>query len=227
MPFIYRIRLKDDAARSPAFWRAIRNPYEVHAMVWRIFSDGSKKNRDFIYRMDLQERSPQIYAISTAEPVDLDGIWEIEQKEYRPSLRREQRLEFTLRANPIRTRRDDKGNQHRHDVVMDAKALLELSGCPPEARPTEAVLVQREGVAWLASRADKLGFSIDGELIRADGYRQHRFRKWNGGAKVTISTIDFSGFLTVTDPERFEETLYSGVGPAKSFGCGLILVRPL
>ena len=57
MPFFYRIRLKDDASRSPGFWDAVRNPYEVHAMIWRIFSDGSRKKRDFIYRMEVQDRS--------------------------------------------------------------------------------------------------------------------------------------------------------------------------
>ena len=227
MPFFYRIRLKDGASRSAGFWDAVRNPYEVHAMVWRIFSDGSRKKRDFIYRMEVRERSPLIYAVSGSEPVDLDGVWEIDQKEYSPALRAGQRLGFSLRANPVRTKRDEEGQQKRHDVVMDAKTLLNESGCPPDARPPEAVLVQREGYNWLESRAGRLGFSVEPDLVRADGYQQHRFRKWNGAGRVSFSTIDFTGVLTVTDPDRFEEALFQGVGSAKSFGCGLLLVRPL
>lgn len=227
MQHLYRIRLREGAATSAGFWQAIRNPYEVHAMVWRIFSDGSKKGRDFLYRLDLQERSPLIYAVSEADPVDLEGIWDVEQKAYQPALKTGQRLGFSLRVNPIRTKRDEKGKQQRHDVVMDAKKLLETSGCPPEARPPEPVLVQKEGYSWLASRCERLGFSVDESMVRADGYRRHQFEKRNGKKNVVISTIDFTGVLTVTDPDRFEETLYTGVGPAKSFGCGLLLVRPL
>ncbi len=227
MQHLYRIRLRDGATTSAGFWQAIQNPYEVHAMVWRIFSDGSKKERDFLYRMEMQERTPLIYAVSEADPVDLDGIWHVEQKDYCPALKPGQRLGFSLRANPIRTKRDEKGQQKRHDVVMDAKRLLKESGCPPAARPPESVLVQKEGYSWLASRCENLGFSMEEGMVRADGYHQHRFRKWNGKMNVAISTIDFTGVLTVTDPDRFEETLYTGVGSAKSFGCGLLLVRPL
>jgi len=227
MQRLYRIHLREGATTSAGFWQAIRNPYEVHAMVWRIFSDGSKKKRDFIYRLDMQERSPLIYAVSEADPADLEGIWHIDQKDYCPALKTGQRLGFSLRANPIRTKRDEKGHQKRHDVVMDAKKLLEHSGCPPEARPHESVLVQKEGFNWLASRCENLGFSVERGMVRAEGYRQHRFRKWNGRMNVAVSTIDLTGALTVIDPDRFEETLYRGVGPAKSFGCGLLLVRPL
>ncbi|HRD26477.1 MAG TPA: type I-E CRISPR-associated protein Cas6/Cse3/CasE, partial [Methanoculleus sp.] len=87
MHHIYRIRLREGATTSAGFWQAIQNPYEVHAMVWRIFSDGSRKERDYIYRLEIQERTPLIYAVSEADPVDLDGIWDIESKEYRPVLR--------------------------------------------------------------------------------------------------------------------------------------------
>lgn len=227
MQHFYRIRLREGATTSAEFWQAIRNPYEVHAMVWRIFSDGSKKKRDFLYRLEQREHTPLIYAISEADPVDLDGIWDIEQKDYQPALKTGQRLGFSLRANPVRTKRDEKGNQQRHDVVMDAKHRLKVSGCPPEARPLESMLVQKEGYSWLASRSERLGFSVEEGMVRGDGYYRHRFEKRNGKKDVVISTIDFTGILTVTDPDRFEETLYTGVGPAKSFGCGLLLVRPL
>ncbi|WP_220681452.1 type I-E CRISPR-associated protein Cas6/Cse3/CasE [Methanofollis formosanus] len=224
---IYRIRLRDDVQRTPAFWRSVRNPYDVHGMVWRIFSDGARKDRDFIYRLEMQESSPVIYAVSTADPVDLDGIWAIEQKEYSPVLRTGQRLGFSLRANPIRAKRNEEGKQKRCDVVMDAKTVLKESGCSPDAMPSQPVLVQKEGFSWLASRGEAAGFAVDEGMVRAEGYRQHRFKKPRGKNWISISTIDFTGVLTVTDPDRFEEALYGGIGPAKSFGCGLVLIRPV
>jgi CRISPR system Cascade subunit CasE len=59
-----------------------------------------------------------------------------------------------------------------------------------------------------------------------DGYIQHRFVKPKKKQMVQISTLDFTGLLTVTDPERFTTALFNGIGPAKGFGCGLMMVRP-
>lgn len=42
-----------------------------------------------------------------------------------------------------------------------------------------------------------------------------------------FSTVDFSGERTVTDPGLFGTALPTGIGHAKAFGCGLLLVRPL
>ena len=40
------------------------------------------------------------------------------------------------------------------------------------------------------------------------------------------STLEFDGILAVTEPEVFiEKCLFSGIGPAKGFGCGVMLVR--
>lgn len=222
-----RIRLRDEAQGSQAFWRSARNIYDAHGTIWRFFSDGSAKNRDFLYRLEMQGSSPVIYAVSASPPVAPNDLWIIEQKEYAPVLDEGQRLAFSLRANPIRSKRDAAGKQHRHDVVMDAKTALVQGGVSPDALPPLADLVHSTGVAWLSSRAETHGFTVEEGEVRADGYQQHRFTKWNHKGSGSLSSIDFTGVLTVTDPERFEQALYGGIGPAKGFGCGLILVRPV
>ncbi|MCI0724558.1 MAG: type I-E CRISPR-associated protein Cas6/Cse3/CasE [Acidobacteria bacterium] len=37
--------------------------------------------------------------------------------------------------------------------------------------------------------------------------------------------MDFSGMLFVINPKAFAVALHKGIGPAKAFGCGLMLVR--
>jgi CRISPR system Cascade subunit CasE len=37
--------------------------------------------------------------------------------------------------------------------------------------------------------------------------------------------MDFDWILSVTDKGRFLNALYCGIGPAKAFGCGLMLIR--
>ncbi len=58
--------------------------------------------------------------------------------------------------------------------------------------------------------------------MRADGY--HTWQK-HGAKSIKLSMLDLEGFLMVVDPKAFAEALYNGVGPAKGFGCGLLLVR--
>jgi len=40
------------------------------------------------------------------------------------------------------------------------------------------------------------------------------------------SAVEFQGVLAVTDPARFHETFTRGVGPAKAFGFGLLVIAP-
>ncbi|MCI5220551.1 MAG: type I-E CRISPR-associated protein Cas6/Cse3/CasE, partial [Candidatus Electrothrix sp. LOE2] len=42
---------------------------------------------------------------------------------------------------------------------------------------------------------------------------------------IQFSLLDLSDRLTVTDPNVFTRALFRGIGPAKGFGCGLLLVR--
>jgi len=46
-----------------------------------------------------------------------------------------------------------------------------------------------------------------------------------GGREIRFSTLDFTGLLTVTDPDVFLDKLEQGIGPAKAFGCGLMLLK--
>ena len=43
--------------------------------------------------------------------------------------------------------------------------------------------------------------------------------------RLRFSTVDFSAELTVIDPGKFDKALLDGIGHAKAFGCGLLLLR--
>ena len=225
--YLSRIRLHPEAGKRPQFWKIMSDPYHIHTVIWGLFSHGNEQPRSFLYRIDIRNGIHTIYTVSSIVPRDDWDIWSIEAKPYNPTLRKDQHLQFMLRANPIRSKRDAQGKQHRHDVVMEAKAWLKKSECPRDQWPSEAELVQKEGGAWLQTRAEKHGFAINPMAIRAEGYNQHSFMKLAGQDPVRFSTIDFTGSLTVTDPERFLKMLNTGIGPAKGFGCGLMLVKPI
>jgi len=227
--FISRVKLRHDATDQKEFWNHIGGAYKLHSLVWDLFADAPERNRDFIYRQDLVEVLPAFYCVSAREPNNRHEVWSVETKPYTPVIKKDQKLSFMLRANPIRSKRDEKPDpdgkrkQHRHDVVMDAKTLLKQrqAACPPEAE-----IIQQAGFVWLAMKGEANGFSLREGEVRADGYIQHRFTKPKGKHAVTLSTIEFNGLLTVTDPVLFVPALFHGLGAAKGFGCGLIMVRP-
>ncbi|MCD4845713.1 MAG: type I-E CRISPR-associated protein Cas6/Cse3/CasE [Methanosarcinales archaeon] len=223
--YMSRIRLQPNASENKDFWRSMGNTYQIHRLLWSLFADDPQRSRDFLYRYENTKGLTTFYSVSERTPEDEGEVWQIKSKLYEPILHVDQRLSFSLCANPIRTKRDNNGKQHRHDVVMNAKNQLKQEGVPRGEWPSEAEIVQEQGFEWLARKGEQYGFMVGEHEVRADGYRQERFYKAKGKHQVNISTIDFTGLLTVTDPERFKDALYGGIGPAKGFGCGLLMVR--
>lgn len=196
--------------------------YKVHRHIWSFFADGADSRRDFLYRQETAQGRPRFYTVSERPPVDASGLWTVLGKPYQPRLITGQRLMFSLRVNPVRTKRDAENRQHRHDVVMEAKKRqLEKGGDKPPVSLSQ--IIQEEGCAWLTARAEKYGFTVELHTLRVDGYQQHVLYKKQG--RITFSTLDFNGILGVTDPGLFRATLFHGIGPAKGFGCGLMMVK--
>jgi len=219
---ISRVRLRPDAAEKKGFWEYVDNTYHMHSLVWDLFADAPERTRDFIYRQDMVQGLPAFFCVSDRAPNDRKGIWFVESKPYAPVVKKDQVFSFVLRANPIRAKRDDEHKQHRHDVVMEAKTRIrEKQG----VLPREADIVQEAGVIWMAQKGEANGFSIRREDIRADGYFQHQFKKAKGNHEIRISTLDFTGLLTVIDPDAFVQALFTGIGPAKGFGCGMMMIK--
>jgi len=196
--------------------------YGQHQAVWQLFDLPPTMERTgtaFLFRHEWHGDFPTFYILSRSAPQDRTGLWDIQSKPYAPRLEAGDRLHFMLRGNPVVTR-----NGKRHDVVMDAKQRLRWKELRPENRPALNTLAYEAGTAWLADRTEKHGFAVAPANLLVDGYRTHAVHR-RGRPRICFSTLDFSGVLTVVDPEKFLSTLYGGVGPAKGFGCGLLLVK--
>ncbi|MEO0249163.1 MAG: type I-E CRISPR-associated protein Cas6/Cse3/CasE [candidate division WOR-3 bacterium] len=216
--YFSRISLREDARASFKFWSVFRDPYQIHKSLWNLFGDHPDRERDFLYHVAEVKSQPLVYAVSARLPVGEHPIWRVETKPYEPQIAAGMRLGFLLRVNPVRTR-----NGKRHDVVMEAKHRLKAQGIAKSDFPLEAAIVQDAVEEWLRAREDKAGFHT--VVARADGYRQHQFFKAREQLLVRFSTVDLTGVIEVIDTEAFRKTLFRGFGPAKSFGCGLMLIR--
>jgi CRISPR system Cascade subunit CasE len=214
------------------------DPYSQHQALCRLFdlppkAERSEKSTPFLFRAERIEPAsaagyahpdlaglPVFYVLSKERLEDRSGLWRIETREYRPALCEGDRLAFKLRVNPVVTRRTDRGR--RHDVVMDAKRKMDWKSLPPAQRPTLAQVAYDAGSGWILSRAGKLGCAFDASALRVDSYSTWRQAH---GKKIELSTLDFEGVLQITESDRFLGALLNGIGPAKVFGCGLMLVK--
>jgi len=77
---------------------------------------------------------------------------------------------------------------------------------------------------WLVGRSDKAGFRLHGNPV-IGGYRQHALDKASRRSPIQFSSVDYEGLLEVTDVDAFTARLLEGLGRAKAFGCGLMLIR--
>lgn len=210
--------------------------YGEHQWLWRFFPAAEGTERDFLFRRRDVDGLPRFYVVSRRHPVSNSDAWHVQSRDYQPTLPLGARLSFELRANPVVTR-SRASETRRHDVVMDGKkCLLAERGLPnweawtpdrtgkdgmPDPRPPLYELVQTTCTAWLDARAARHGFTLDASCLSVAAYQQHGGKR----GQLRFSTVDFAGDLIVTDAERFATTLATGIGRAKAFGCGLLLVR--
>ncbi len=218
--YFSKITLKPTANRAEYAQTVCNNTYKEHQVLWKLFNDNPDAKRDFIYRYEPQQNTPAYYIVSERKPVDNDYLWDIQSKAYEPVLVSGLQFAFMLRVNPVVTK-----NGQRHDVVMHEKRRIDYKNMDKNKRPTTQELVEKAGREWLLKRSETGGFSFDDSSVRIDGYQPNTSGRKRGKKEIRYNTMDFRGILTVTDAEKFSNTLMQGLGKAKAFGCGFMLIR--
>lgn len=185
--------------------KALVSPSVFHGAIENSFA-GERKRR--LWRID--ELNGQKYILILSEDVpDLENFakqfgfpGEFETKDYSPLLNRitkGSRWQFRLTANPVVSK-------------SHGKVLAHIT---PEYQKK-----------WLSERAEKLGFSLNDKEFQTVYSKWYDFYKKNSGKslRVRLITVTFEGILTVTDIEKFKETLCAGIGREKAYGQGLLTV---
>lgn len=124
---------------------------------------------------------------------------------------------------------DTEGSKGELKKRLEAHA--ELPALLDGAESLNTLLQSRMEVAgkrWLAERGERNGFSIatnqdDEPMLQATGYHWHALPQ--KGRNAGYASMDYEGELTVTEPTAFLKLLNQGIGRAKAFGCGLMLVK--
>ncbi|MBU0992010.1 MAG: type I-E CRISPR-associated protein Cas6/Cse3/CasE [Proteobacteria bacterium] len=81
-------------------------------------------------------------------------------------------------------------------------------------------------VDWLKRKGKDHGFTlVDDVPLRIDKPVNHRFKR-NGDTGLHIG-VRFQGILHVTDKVVFQKAFHEGIGTAKGFGFGMLMIKPL
>lgn len=188
-----------------------------HRLLWSIFADSPDRRRDFLWR---EKDRGVFYALSKRLPSLELGIFDIDTKPFEPNLAPGDLLRFALRANAVASRKNALGKSKRFDIVYE-----KLHALPQGDRATQrAVVAQDIGSYWLAEQGKKHGFSV--EACETIAYRRAEFSRDGGrGKNLVFGLLDLEGVIRVTDPASLFSAIAIGFGKAKSFGCGLMLIR--
>ena len=149
-------------------------------------------------------------------------LFDLETKQFAPSLWTGQRLQFRLRASPSSNeRRPGAKRGKRRDPVAHV-----LRGLSREDRQKGRYdVLQQVGRDWLARQSERCGFRLPEGAPFVVGGEDWRVLPRGSGRPATFSVLDFEGVLEVVAPELFLQQLSTGFGRAKAFGCGLMLIR--
>ncbi len=187
----------------------------AHRLIWAAFADGPERKRDFLWRQDEKRRW---LVLSSRLPDDPHQLFEVESKPFAPVLEKGHRLTFALRANAVVTRKNEKGRPQRSDIVMDR-----LRAFPKGERARERDrLAVEAGRDWLVQQGMKSGFQLDHVDVVA--YHTEKIPR-SGKQPIELGLLDLEGNISIERPELFLPAVASGFGKAKSFGCGLMLIR--
>lgn len=197
----------------------IGNIYSEHQALWTVFSDSNERKRDFLYR---QTGINEYITVSKRKPSNVPDNFEVQTKPYDPKIKNGDILDFSLRFNPVRKTRIN-GKQVRYDIVQDLRKKKLASEDELNLSRIEIALEAAPG--WFDKREEDIGAFFIPDSFIIESYSRESFFQPKGKKKIIISMLDLKGSLKVKNSDLFREKLFKGIGCAKGFGCGLLLVK--
>lgn len=218
MNWLARIEIPADVARA----ERITDSYAWHKKIWECFPGRGQDKRCFLSRIDTLEGAYRLWLLSALKPVCPDWCPEedFSLKKISSSFLSHRYYAFDLKANPVKslTQRDACGQRKRGKRIpltdpQELKAWLVRKGQARRLDPTSGQEISG-------------GFRIveENPLEISPMEESHFVRK---GDAAYHGGVRYRGVLEVTDREQFVRTYHEGIGSAKGFGFGLLLLSPV
>ena len=215
---------------EPAFREGLVDSYAWHKKVWECFPGQPDKRRHFLSRVDMLEGAFRVWILAAERPerptwCPAEGF---DLKEIPSSFLSHRYYAFDLRANPVKAlvQRDDYG-----------QPLRKADGRRKSGKRVPLIDLE-ELRAWLVRKGEVRcrdqetcrdvpgGFRlVDDRPLEIRPQPSSHFRK--KGQHGCHGGVQFRGVLEVVDLEHFRRTYQAGIGSAKGFGFGLLLLAPV
>ena len=226
MNWLARMEVDAEIARA----EHIFDNYAWHKKIWDCFPGMPDSERTFLTRIDPLEAAFRVWVLADTKlvcpkwcPAEDFAINEIS-----PTFLSHRHYAFDVRANPVKSlvQRDASG-----------QPLLKSNGKRKSGKRV-ALVNPDELRAWLIRKGEVRcqdknsgedvpgGFRIVEERpLEISPMVESHFRK--KGESAYHGGVQFRGTLEVTDSEHFIKTYHAGIGSAKGFGFGLLLLAPI
>jgi CRISPR system Cascade subunit CasE len=188
----------------------IRDTYDWHQRVWQAFANRDGQPRDFLIRVDRKEEAYRVLILSSTVPTKPDwcptpcfGTQPIPEEFLAHA-----RYRFSLLANPTRKVRSNASGER----TKNGRRL--------------ALTERADLVEWLQRKGEAGGFTVNTDTLRTVPRGREFFHK-DAHTHGTHSAVDFQGELIVKDPLHFRAAVAAGIGSAKAFGFGLLVLAPI
>lgn len=184
--------------KSQAATLNLSDSYAWHQKLWQAFPGRDGETRKFLFRVDDAGRDFRVYLLSAAAPATPAwGHWQC--KSIASSFLEHHQYRFQLRANPTMRR----GSDGRRLGIYSEDRLRQ----------------------WILRKSRQNGFAVYHESLVIGAPVDEFFHKNNRRGKHV--SVDFQGLLAVEDRETFVHAFHTGIGGAKAFGFGLLMLQPL
>ncbi len=214
--------------------------YTWHKMLWDCYPNSPDAERDFLTRIDHLEGAYRFWVMAKRKPAcpkwcPADGF---SLNEIRSSFLSYRYYAFDVRVNPTKCiAQKGPGGEILFQRDSNGEILRNADGRPKRKHGKRVPLMKPDDLrAWLIRKGRVRctkdgndtpgGFRVlDEKPLEISPMVENHFRKkghtgYHGG-------VQFRGVLEVTDREKFVETYECGLGSAKSFGFGLLLLAPV
>ena len=189
----------------------IRDTYDWHQLVWQAFAGRDGEARDFIVRIDQKEEAFRVLVLSRTAPTRPDWCPSagFATKPIPDTFFAHPEFSFSLLANPTKK------------IRSNATGERTKNGRRVPLSTREDLLI------WLQRKGDAAGFTFDSATTQTVPRGREYFQKEKPRTYGLHAAVEFRGRLRVIDPALFRTAVATGLGSAKAFGFGLLVLAPV
>ena len=200
--------------------RDLSSSYELHRTLLRAFpdqDDGGSGRVLFRIEPNQEGRPPKVLVQSAEEP-----DWSFHANSEYAEVRGPKHVHFVAQNGRNADQRKDAVTVQRGDPF---RFRLLANPTVKRNKKRHGLFQEEDQIAWLERKGQLGGFRFDRERLLVVPTGRIRSQKNSGDGKTTTLfhyAVRFDGVLQAEEPQRFVETLESGIGSAKGFGFGLL-----